>query len=71
MRYIPSPKPVASMSQVISKNLSFKEVHLHTRRAFLFYMSYFLLVRAEQQKDSLSPLGQTPLPPSADTFSKC
>lgn len=84
MSYVHSLKPVFSMGHVVSKNTSCKEVHLHTQRAIQFYMSYFSLVRVEQQKDNinnrkkdkiilspLSPLEQTPLSPSADTSSKC
>lgn len=51
MSYVHSLKPVFSMGHVVSKNTSCKEVHLHTQRAIQFYMSYFSLVRVEQQKD--------------------
>ena len=44
-------KTIVSMSHVVSKNMSFKEVNMHTQRAIQFYMSYFSLVRVEQQKD--------------------
>ena len=49
MRYIHSLKPVFSMGHVVSKNMSCKEVHLHTQKAIQFYMSYISLVRGEQQ----------------------